>query len=618
MKLHSIMTGLVAVGTSTALAQDLQLAEAYVPRLGNTIVVTAARAPQELKDTLASTTVIEREQIERSQARNLYQLLKATPGLQVRRDGGRGNVTTMGIRGMSAGGTLVLVDGVKVESATAGNTNLEYFSLEQVERIEIVRGPSSSLYGSSALGGVVQIFTRRQAEDGVRYSAGYGNDNTREGVIQAAGSHASSRYNITVSHVESDGFDVQYVDDNATGIAAYDRDDDPYRNSAIAFRAETSVHDNADLFVSLLRNDNKADWDGGGKPYTESDSTLALIGGNFSLGSLDSKLQYSRFQQDYYSDDAIDAFSLFTYGEGSTQRDQTSWENSYRFQQGIQLNFGVDYAVDSSGYDTNFGLYETRDRDLFSGYVNAQAEVGVVQFQGGVRHDRDDQFGSELTGDGGIALWLSDTLKLSATYGEAFKAPASNDLYYPGYGNPNLEPEKSRSVEVGLDSYTDLAVISFHIYETQADNLIRYNPIIFGPENVAQVKVQGAELRVGAELAGVHTGLGLAYQKSRDEDGTTDRELAFSPRQIATLDLDKEWQRYAAGITLYAQGRQHDTQGNAMAGYADLALRLSYDLNDEIRFRVRVDNLLDKDYVNSPGYNTEGFFAMFFVDYTPR
>lgn len=616
MKLHSIMTGLALVGASSALAQDLQLAEAYIPRQGNTLVVTAARAPQELKDTLASTTVIEREQIEQSQARNLYQLLRAIPGLQMRRSGGRGNTTTLGIRGMATGGTLVLVDGVKVESTTAGSTNLENFSLEQVERIEIVRGPSSSLYGSSALGGVVHLFTRRQDSDGVRYSVGYGHDNTREGALRAAGTHGASHFNLAISHVESDGYDVQYSDDSDTGIAAYDLDDDPYRNSAISLRAETALNESVELFVSLLRTDGKADWDGGGKPFTESDTTLAVIGGHFSLASLDSKLQYSRYKQDYYSDDAVEAMSLFAYGDGSTLRDQLSWENSYEFRKGTRLNFGVDYAVESAGYDTHFGRYETRDRDLFSGYLNAQVEVGSVQVQGGVRHDQDDQFGSELTGDGGVAVWLSDTLKLSATYGEAFKAPSGNDLYYPGYGNPELQPEHSRSVEVGLDSYTDSAVVSFHVYETKARNLIRYNPEIYGPENIAQVKVQGAELRAGTELAGIQAGLGLAYQKTRDE--LTGTELAFNPRQVLTLDLDRKWQRYAAGITLYAQGRQYDAQGNTMAGYGDLALRLSYELTDEIRLRARVDNVLDRDYIHSPGYNNEGRFAMFFVDYTPR
>ncbi|MGB3621117.1 MAG: TonB-dependent receptor plug domain-containing protein, partial [Ketobacter sp.] len=286
------IAGSTLLPVAAAVAQDnMQLAEAFVPGLGDEIVVTASRSAQTVKETLASTSVINREQIERSQARNVYQILKTTPGVYVRRNGGRGNQTTVSLRGMPTGGTLILMDGIRLESGTSGTTNLQQINVDQIDRIEIVRGSKSSLYGSSALGGVIQIFSRKGEKDGITVSVGAGSDNTRDTMISASGSTQSAVYNATVSYSESDGYDVQYGDDTQTGPNTYPFDDDSYSKGDFSFSGSSDLTDNAEIFVTLNRSENSGEFDGGIKPYTDSDASIATIGGQYRFEKITTKLQ---------------------------------------------------------------------------------------------------------------------------------------------------------------------------------------------------------------------------------------------------------------------------------------------------------------------------------------
>jgi len=613
MKLRLFVAGFGVVVSHSYAEENLQMA-AYTPMMGDEVVVTASRAPVALKDTLASTTVITEEDIQRTQARNLYQVLKTVPGVNVRRRGGRGANSSVSLRGMGASGTLVLVDGVRIESGTSGDVDIQQIPVDQIERIEIVRGPKSSLYGSAALGGVIQIFTRSGKKDGVRYSAGYGSDNTREGSVTATGSTDSSTYSLSLSHVESDGFDNQYSDDHYMGLDWIDYDDDGYRKSNLSYKGVASFSDQIDGFVSLVRNESALDWDGYyGYPSTESDSLLATVGAELNLDHLISKLQYGRFNEEYISDDP---FNVYNYGHGKVIRDQASWENTYQVDDSNRVSFGVDYDVEDASYDLGYADYDRTDRDRFSGYLNASSTLGVFTLEGGVRHDDDEVFGSELTGDGGVAFRFSEDTKMSLTYGEAFKAPSNNDLYYPGYGNPNLKPENSRTVELGVDTFFDSAMASFHVYHTKADDLIAFNPAIYGPENINQVSIKGAEFQYGTRLLDLDIGVALTYQRPINE--LTNNDLQLTPRQVGSLEVDKSTDKWSLGFSWYVQGKQYDNAGERLPGYGLLALRGSFDVTDEWTIRTRIDNLLDKDYIEITNYNSEGLFAMFYVDYSPR
>lgn len=613
MKLRLIAAGVGIVVSNGYAEEALQMA-AYSPQVADEVVVTATRSPVALKDTLASTTVITEEDIERTQARNLYQVLKTVPGVNVRRRGGRSANSSVSLRGMGASGSLVLIDGIRIESGTSGDVDIQQIPVDQIERIEIVRGPKSSLYGSSALGGVIQIFTRAGKRDGVRYSAGYGSDNTREGVVTASGSTELSSYSLTLSHVESDGFDSQYADDGATGQDWLDYDDDSYRKSNISYRGVATFSDHVDGFVSLIRNESENDWDGSGAyPSSVTDGTIATVGTEITFEQYTSKLQYGRFNEEYVSSDRL---ASWNNGTGKVIRNEGMWENTFHMDDNNRVSFGADYKVEDASYILDWGNYDRQDRDMFSGYVNGSSRLGAVTLEGGFRHDDDEVFGSHLTGDGGVAWHFSEQTKLSFTYGEAFKAPSNNDLYYPGYGNPNLKPESSRSIELGLDTYAEEMMVSFHVFRTKADDLIAYNPVIYGPENINEATIKGAEFQFGANLFSFDVGLNLTYQQPKNN--ITGNDLQLTPRQVASLEVDKALDKWSFGLSWYVQGKQYDNSGTRLPGYGLLGVRGSYAVTPQWTVRTRIDNVLDKDYIEITNYNTEGLFAMVFVDYTPQ
>ncbi|HVL00106.1 MAG TPA: TonB-dependent receptor plug domain-containing protein, partial [Dongiaceae bacterium] len=345
MKLPLFVAIAGAACASSAVAENtIQLAEVYTPGLADEVVVTASRSPQQLQDTLASTTLITREQIEKSQARDLYQLLRTVPGVSVKRNGGRGSSTSLSMRGGEASGTLILVDGVNVESATLGEVALQQISIDQIDRIEVTRGPKSSLYGSSAMNGVVQIFTRKAApKNGVTYSAGLGSDNTRDGTISASGLGDTNRYNATLSYVESDGFDSMYLDDTVSSSDRYNYDDDGYHRAGASLNIEQDFSDILKGSVMFNKSQGQAEYDNrflmDRMPHTEFESSVATTALTLDLTEFTSKLQYGLVK------DLSENFNdMPDYTSFETRRNVGSWENSWSAIDWLTVNFGADYT----------------------------------------------------------------------------------------------------------------------------------------------------------------------------------------------------------------------------------------------------------------------------------
>ena len=621
MKLHVVTASLALAGVSTAFAQnDILLAEAYQPDMGKEVVVTATRGSQALEKTLASTTVITRNQIETSQASDLYQLLRGVAGVDVRRTGGRGAATGLSLRGGPVDGTLVLVDGMNIESASLGQVSLEQLSINQIERIEIIRGPRSSLYGSSAMNGVVQIFTRKGAgEQGVKLSLGAGSDHTRDATASFNGGSETTRFNVTASHVAADGFDARYDEDNESGNRAWDRDDDSYRRSALSLGLDQQLGNNFSADLLLNRTEGKGEYDnmpgfGQSLPYTLYDTLLTAAGLAFDNDLLHSRIQYAFYKdRNENNDDLLPA----SYSLIETRRNTGQWENSLSALDWLTLNFGMDYTHEEMKSTND---YSELRRDNFGGYVNGQARWGAASMTLGFRHDDNEQFGSKWTGDTALGYELAEGVQASLSYGTAFKAPSFNDLYWPAStwasGNPDLLPEESETYEIGIDAYRDWGMASFHVYKTWVDNLINwaYVPPLLLPSNVDQAKLRGAEVQFGTRWIGVDWKTSYFYEKATDADGEI---LNRRPRQKFALDMDKALGAWSVGATLSGRSHQHDGI-ERLGGYGQLDLRAAWALNKEVKLRVRMDNLLDKGYEEARGFNTEGRFVMFFVDYTPR
>ncbi len=622
MKLRLIVAGCGVLASSAYAEQgtegNLQVA-AYSPQVADEVVVTATRSPVALKDTLASTTVITRDEIEESQARDLYQILRSVPGLQLRRNGGRGSATSVSMRGAGDSGTLVMVDGINIESATLGETPLENLSLDQIERIEVVRGPKSSLYGSKAMGGVIQIFTRRSQGDGVTYTAGVGTDNTVDATVTASGSSDTSRFNVTASHVVSDGYDIMNMDDEKSGPARFD--DDGYDRSNLSINIDQDLSESVIWNLLFTRNessvDNDSKYSAQNYPYSDAETSLYSTGLSYDRDGYSTSLRYGKYLDEsyYHWSGTSSVFSHY-----ATERQQGTWENTYEFNPDVVLNFGADYLHEE--VESNGGYTQNR-RDNFGGYLNTQLTFGQTLVSLGLRHDDNEQFGSKLTGDAAIGYELMEDVTLSLSAGTAYKAPSFNDLYYPydGYyvGNPSLVPEESKSAEIGLDVYQEWGMASVHVYKSELDNKIDW-PLSGGmPIQVDSAEVDGVEVQLGTEVSEVLLALSLNYQKAINAE--TGQDLEREPRRFMSLDVDHSVAGFDLGLTLYAQGRHYEDTGEdqfSMPGYGELALRVAREINDQFKVRARVDNVLDNQHEEVSGYNNEGRFLMVFFDYTPQ
>lgn len=633
MKLRSIVVGIGAGFVSSAFAQEnLQLAQAYVPGMGEEVVVTASRSAQQVQDTLASTTLITREQIEKSQARDLYQVLRSVPGVRLKRNGGRGNATGLSMRGGDPSGTLILVDGVNVESATLGEVALQQIPLDQIDRIEVIRGPKSSLYGSSAMNGVIQIFTRKSApKNGVTYSAGAGSDNTRDGVISASGLSETSRYNATLSYVESDGFDSMSLDDAVSSSARYNKDEDAYHRSAASFNGEQKFSEYLKGNVTFSRATGQADYDNrylvDGLPHTEFESSVASTALTLDLNRFVSKLQYGVASDTSENFNDMPDYTLF-----ETRRNVGSWENSVIPTDWLTVNFGTDYTHEEV---VGTMAYSQTRRDDFGGYANTRLDVDAWSWSVGMRHDNNEQFGSKWTGDTALGWEFMTGTTASISYGQAYKAPSFNDLYWPfadysfppffyysESGNSSLVPEESETYEFGIDSYQDWGMASAHLYKTHVDNLIEWDGDENGhwePANLNSVTIRGAELQYGTEWVGISWQTSFTYEKVTNN--LTREELDLRPRRRVALDMDRAFGPFGLGLTLSGQSQQYDELDNervVLGGYGQLDLRASWQVIPSLKLRARVDNALDKDQEPAVGFNNEGRFVMFFVDYTPQ
>ncbi|GAA0697311.1 TonB-dependent vitamin B12 receptor [Marinobacterium maritimum] len=582
---HLSIPAIVLLGSSAMAAQ--------AQTNPDTLLVTATRTAQTADQALASVTVIDREEIERKQAQTVTELLQRTPGVVVTNNGGRGKATSIFLRGTNSDHVLVLIDGIKVGSATNGAVAFQDMAPEQIERIEIVRGPRSSLYGSEAIGGVIQIFTRKGAEGfKPRFSVGAGSDDAREVVLGASGGNGAGWYNLSVSDYSTDGFDAE---EDA------EPDDDGYDNRSYALHGgyKFSEQVEAELFWNRNEGDNEFD----GSWQNENRSRIQTLGGVLRVNPSDNwqlEARIGRSQDE--SDNYLDGIWTSNF---DTERDTFALQSSHQLGVSNQLTWGVDYQDDKISSDSND--YDVTSRDNTGVFGLYQLYFGAHDVSVSLRHDDNEQFGGETTGSLAWGVELPRNLRLTASYGTAFKAPTFNDLYWPGAGNPDLQPEKSESWELGLSGDHAGVNWSANLYQTDIDNLIAWAPAPtvaepwrWIPMNVNEARIRGLELTAATRIADwdLSTSLDLMDPKDRD----TDELLKRRARKVFNLSADRDFGAYALGGTLHAVGKRNDGN-NRLAGYTTVDLRGSYQLNQDWSLKAKVENLLDEDYQTARGYN---------------
>ncbi|WP_444757507.1 TonB-dependent receptor domain-containing protein [Pseudomonas sp. A014] len=596
-------------------------------KLSDTLI-SANRQVESRTATSAANSVFTRNDIDRLQPSSVTELLSRVPGVQVAPTGGRGSLPGIFIRGTKAAQSLVLVDGVRIANATSGDSGLQFLDVDQIERVEVLRGSRSAVYGSDAIGGVIQIFTRRASGPGLqpRLRLAAGSNQTFQRSLGLSGGDGQTRFNLGASLDETAGID-------STGPSfASDGDHDAYRNKSFNLSLSHTFGERFEAGVNLLDSRGRSEYDNpfgrfdpvsfesfGQKPYT--DFTVSSLGTYIDAQLSD--LWHSRVEighsenRDRKRDKLSDDGSVF-----NTYRDQITWQNDLALDARNNLSLGADWYQDRVHGSTDFAEDRRYNRAAFLQHRYSGESFSTEL---GVRRDQNQQFGGQTTWSASLTLPLNTDNDLLLSYSEGFRAPTFNDLYYPQYSNPDLDPERSRSYELQWRSQlSDSSRLETSLYRTDLRDAI-----IFGegsiPRNVASARINGMEMSLTQDWGPWRSQLGLALIDPRDRD--TGHTLARRARRTLSLDLDRQFERFSMGASWQALSNSYDDEANRnrLGGYALLGLRGSWAASDALKFEAKVDNLLDKGYSralynydgNDYGYREEGRTWLLSLTWTP-
>ncbi|HXC59197.1 MAG TPA: TonB-dependent receptor [Steroidobacteraceae bacterium] len=572
------------------------------------VIITATRTPQEVDDTLAAVTVFTREQIEQLQVRSIEELLQGTNGMAVGNSGGAGKLTSFFARGTDADHLLVLVDGVRIGSATAGTAALQNLPIEQVDRIEFVRGPRSSLYGSEAVGGVLQVFTRRGGA-GVQpeFSVSGGSFGTRQAAASLGAGDSHHWFNVQGSAQSIDGFDACRGSSTLfAGCFTEEPDRDGYRYRSVSARAGAASGDGSSLEANFLRAASRVEYDGSFANRSAILQQVAGLTGNQKLGG-NGTLTLRAARAWDRSDDFLRAGTQDTFqGDFNTTRDSASGQFDYRFSGSNLLSLGVDYLNDKVGSTTPFDVTRRHDTGVFAQYVGS---FGAWRTEASLRHDDDQQFGAHRTGTIAVGYALPEEWELVAQYGTAFRAPTFNELYYPFFGNATLEPERSRSMELALKGHGGPGRWRVSLFQTRVLDQIAFDAN-FLPANIDEARIRGVEAEMSLRLGAWQIDSGLTAMDPQNRGDGADRGNSLPRRARLSGNLQAQWQHdaFSGGFRLVTQGRRYDDGANTrrLAAYATVDVQGEYRFASAWRLQARVANLFDKQYETVSFYNQAG------------
>jgi vitamin B12 transporter len=582
---------LALVGAIFFLCAEPALAES-TPIPAGPIIVTAARSAQTADETLASVTVITRDEIERRQPQDIVDLLRTQPGIDVVRSGGPGGDIALFMRGTNSNHTLVLIDGVRVASFNTGAFDWRSLSLAQVQRIEIVRGPRAALYGSDAIGGVIQIFTRRP--HGVDVALGAGSHDTRRAEV-AWGGRGPVRVFATGAHFETRGFSSQ----NMRG-SSFDPDNDGERVQSVSAGFEADANNGTHVSIVGRQSRGTAEFDVGESDLVNESANARVV--YAAIPGWTQTLSLGLFS------DTLVTRSAFP-SNIRTRRHALDWQNDMTLDSDSILTAGLAYARES-GVNVDKSINTTLfDREQHNSALFAlwQHRFGGKDIQLAGRYDDYSSFGGHGTWSAayGWALWTDARAWVS--YGTAFRAPSLNDLFHPGFfggffaGNPDLQPERSRSAELGLRRRTAAGLISASLFATRIDNLIAFEGPMSQAINVAKASVRGLELEHSRASGRWHVTTAVTLQRARNE--ITDSPLLRRPDSKLSLLVERRLPRGAVGAELVAASKRRDINGD-VAGYGIVNLATHYRLHKALSLEARLQNLFDKQYQIIDGFNT--------------
>jgi vitamin B12 transporter len=596
----------IAVGVSAAFSPALHAQTSSYPSLAP-VMVTAARTSQKVGDVISDHVVISSEEILQSGQTSLVDLLQLQRGVEVTRNGGAGSSASVAIRGGTPKQTMLLIDGVRSFSSTSGEPTWSAIPLSQIDHIEIILGPLSVIYGADAVGGVIQVFTKKgDGKPHPTFSAGAGSNGEQ---VITAGVYGSTegdhliRYAINASHEDSDGF-------NSTNkkLSSFNPDDDGYSKKSVSGQLSWELAKGQEVGLTFLNSRNDGEYDSGVKtPFNTHRISDVDVYSAYTRNQITNNWN-SLFQISRNEDKGRDYTSPKASAIESKQ-DRYTWQNDIRIGTDL-LQVVAEHLNEEvqTSQATTKGL--NRDRDTDSLAVAYQLKRGNHLGSAGVRYDDNSAYGSHITGSLGYGYHLTQSWRVNGSVGTSFRAPTYNDLYYPKSGNPDVKPEKGRNAEIGAyydDGKSDLSIV---YYRNRITDLLDYAPCAASSSgcaaNVDEALLAGISLGAGTRFGHFALRGTLDLQDPRDE--TSDNLIARRAQTHGTVSLDYAVGQWTIGSDVFFSGHRFNDDDNLqrLGGYTLLNFHATYDLTDNWQLFGRWNNVTDKDYTLARGYETLG------------
>ena len=592
------------LGAFLALSLSPAMAQQQREGPGASVVVTASRLEQQLTDTIAHTTVISQKDIRESNAVDLPSLLRREAGFEFVQNGGVGSQTSIFLRGGGGTQVLVLIDGVRTGSATLGTTQIEGIMLDQVERVEVVRGNVSALYGAGAIGGVIQIFTKQgfgapRAELG----AMIGDRGTNRASAAYRGSIGDTRFNFNVTGFETAGFSAI----NPKQAPRANPDSDGYRNLSLSAQIGHRLAEGHEFGLRAYQNSGEIQFDNAfGAPTDKHRSENAV-----SSFVLYSNNQFNPFWNSRLTlAEGTDKGKSFTNDAAPTRTDsrnwQLQWQNDFKLAPGHVLAGGLERQEQRVESTTN---YTVKGRDVSSALLAYNGRLDAHQLQVSLRNDAYSDFGGARSWLAGYGYDINQDWKITAMRSTAFRAPTFNELFFPGFGNPNLQPERSYSNEIGLQYAGGPNLVRYAVFRTKYQNLIDSPPPTFLPQNVARASVEGHELSYTGQFQ--HWDIRTSLTVQDPINAMTGAKLRRRGTVFGNVVANAQLYAWRFGGELIVSGTRPDNNiaTNApvtLGGYKLVNLTARRPITKNTFVAARLENVFDEKYQLAHGFNTPG------------
>ncbi|MCA0917378.1 MULTISPECIES: TonB-dependent receptor domain-containing protein [Halomonas] len=568
-----------------AVSAESASAEAVTAEL-DPVVVSATLAPRTASQSLSSVSVIDQQALERRDPVSIVDALRGQPGVDISTNGSFGKQASVYLRGTGSSSTVMMIDGIRLRSATNGGPGWQYLEPRMFERIEVVRGPRGTLYGADAVGGVVQLFTDSPDEQGPTPSieVGGGSFNTQRASASLSGRDGGTSYQLSATRLDSDGTEIR---DGG--------DDKGYDNTSGLVSLSHTFDSGTRLGFLGLRASGNSEYEGGDSDYVQQ------VAGVYAEVPMtedwSSRLTLSEARDELEDHAEPTAFGPATTTMFDTETRTLRWDNSVRLG-AHEVVAGAEYLEDKVDSTTD---YEETSRDNVAVFAQALMDFQPFSVQAGLRHDDNEAFGEEVTGHLALGYELDPSHTLRASYGTAFRAPTFNELYFPGYGNSDLDPEDSETYELGLRGQYDLWFWDLAVYQTNVDDLIasEQRGTRFAPFNVNEARIRGVELAAGVELDQWSLAASAAYTDPEDRD--TGKQLIRRASQTLRVDADRQLGDWNLGASFVAQDHRYNDVNNdqRLAGYGTLDLRAGWAFAPDWKANLTLENVFDREYATS-------------------